>query len=137
MPLTDAELETLFRDAELPAREEFKALTASLAQKYPYEVGRTRIVFHRGDDVLKVPLTDEGLHGSSWEAEWSERYGKTGFIPIADSSIEYIDDLPVLRMERVQMIAGDQWKTLPAWIGSVDCMQVGYTAAGELVAFDL
>jgi len=137
VPLTDAELETLFRDPELPTRNEFKALTASLAQKHPYEVGRTRIVFHRGDNVLKVPLTDEGLHGSSREAEWSERYGKTGYIPLADSSIEYIDDLPVLRMERVQMIAGDQWKTLPAWTGSVDSMQVGYTAAGELVAFDL
>ncbi len=137
VPLTDAELETLFRDPELPARDEFKALTASLARKHPYEVGRTRIVFHRSDDVLKVPLTDEGLHGSSWEADWSERHGKTGYIPIAEASIEYIDDLPVLRMERVRMPSDDQWKTLPDWTGSVDCAQVGYTATGELVAFDL
>ncbi|MGW8431448.1 hypothetical protein ACWGJ9_10190 [Curtobacterium citreum] len=137
MPLTDAELEDLFRDPELPARAEFMALTASLAQQHSYEVGRTRIVFHRGADVLKVPLTDEGLHGSSWEADWSERYGKTGYIPIADSTIEYIDDLPVLRMERVQMPTADQWKSLPDWTGSVDCAQVGFTAAGELVAFDL
>jgi hypothetical protein len=137
VPLTDADLETLFRDPELPARDQFIALVRSLSNQHPYEVGRTRVVFHRVSDVIKVPITEEGLHGSSWEAEWSERQGKTGYIPIADAGIEYIDDLPVLRMERVAMIPGNEWKNLPNWTGSVDCIQVGYTAAGELVAFDL
>ncbi|WIB65430.1 hypothetical protein [Curtobacterium sp. MCBD17_040] len=137
MPLTHTELEGIFRDPNLPDRERFVTLAHTLAEQHPYEVGRTRIVFHTNTDVMKVPIAEEGLLDSWREANWSQRYGKTGEIPIATAVEEFIDDVPVLRMERVRMPTREEHHTLPRWTGSVDCAQVGWTAAGELVAFDL
>jgi hypothetical protein len=137
VPLTDADLDKYFYDDTLPVRDRFQQLAKTLADKHPFEVGRTRIVFHTDTDVMKVPLTSEGLDDSDMEAFWSGKYGKSGYIPIATSQVELIDDLPVLRMERVRMPTETERRALPDWTGSVDCAQVGYTSAGELVAFDL
>lgn len=137
VPLTDADLDRYFDDDTLPVRDRFQQLAKSLSNKHPHEVGRTRIVFHTDTDVMKVPLNAQGLNDSDMEAYWSEKYGKDGYIPIATSRVELIDDLPVLRMERVRMPTESERQALPDWTGSVDCAQVGFTAAGELVAFDL
>jgi len=132
------DVSTYFSDESLPLRDRFASVAAALATQYPYEVGRTRMVFHVSEtEVVKVPRTDEGMFASSGEANWSEEYGKTGFIPVADCRIEFIDELPVLRMEKVSMPARDAWRTFPGWTGSVDCAQVGYDSEGALVAFDL
>ena len=136
--LTGDTLDALFRDDHLPVRERFAAVAADLSMTYPYEVGRTRIVFHvTASEVVKVPRTEEGMLASSGEAHWSEKNGKTGYIPVADTRIDFIDDVPVLRMEKIRHPTKAERRAFPDWTGSVDCAQVGYDRHGVLVAFDL
>jgi hypothetical protein len=82
--------------------------------------------------VLKVPLTWEGDAANEREAKHSD-----SFIPLARCRAHH--SLPsgviLLWMERVQPIVVPT--PHPLWVDSVDCGQVGYTADGCLVAYDL
>lgn len=122
--------------------EKYDMLHAELAAKYEVIEGRTRYVYLLDDNrVAKVPVDEDGLDANYREAHWSESVGKTGYIPIADASIETWTsadgtELDVLVMERVEeaLLA---YKDMPDWVGSVDCAQVGYDREGRLVAYDL
>lgn len=123
--------------------EEYGSLHSELAGKYEVIEGRTRSVYLMDDGkrVVKVPVDEDGLDANYREANWSEKTGKTGFIPIADAAIETWrnadgTELDVLVMERVEE-AFLPYKDQPDWVGYVDCAQVGYDSEGRLVAFDL
>lgn len=122
--------------------EKYEMLHSELAAKHKVMEGRTRNVYVLDDDrVVKVPTDEDGLNAIYVEASWSERYGKDGYIPIAEAKIETWKsadgtELDVLVMERVEEVYLS-YKEMPDWVGSVDCAQVGYDRAGRLVAFDL
>lgn len=104
------------------------------------EVGRTRAVFDRGDGyVIKVPLNGEGYMASNTEKRYSEM--DDPYIPVA--KCWYEDDYSVTKegfgvlvMEKVKITRAD-YKNMPDWVMAVDCGQVGYNKAGELVAYDV
>lgn len=94
-------------------------------------VGRHRMTFLDGERVHKLPRSFDGMIANAREANW-----KSTEMPIAACSlhVEMPSGINVLRMERVQPCVG---QTLPDWTMSIDCQQVGYTADGRLVAYDL
>jgi hypothetical protein len=83
--------------------------------------------------VLKVPLTWEGDTDNEREAKHDDK-----FIPLARARAHH--SLPsgvlLLWMERVCPQVVDL-RTCPSWVHAVDCQQVGLTADGRLVAYDL
>jgi hypothetical protein len=96
-------------------------------------LGRTRAVFDRGDGfVIKVPLDDEGLLDN-----WSESRHDDEGLPLAKCTLEADGDCRILVMERVRMPTAEEARALPDWTDWIDCRQVGWTADGRLVAFDL
>lgn len=104
--------------------------------------GHTRIVFVDNEGrVIKIPFTREGYQASSDEVRTYENFKKNpdaGWIPTAECFFTQLEGINIwlLSMERVTRFkrAG---KDLPRWVDSVDCGQVGYNSAGELVAYDL
>lgn len=117
---------------------EYRKLHDTLALRYESREGGTRATFFLPTGVVvKVPFTMEGLDSNYSEASWSEKYGKDGYIPIAEAFIETWDGLDVLIMERVTPLLRFSYKDVPDWVGSVDCGQVGYDSEGVLVAYDL
>jgi hypothetical protein len=108
------------------------------------QVGGKRAVFSVGEHwVLKVPLTWEGDIDNVNEARY---YAQTvasetdEFIPVANCRVHHSlpSGVALLWMERVVPVTfkyGDP--SCPDWVGWVDCGQVGYTADGHLVAYDL
>jgi hypothetical protein len=120
----------------------YDALHSELAAKHEAIEGRTRTVYLLDDNrVAKVPTDEDGLNANYREALWSEKFGKTGEVPIADAAIETWTsadgtELDVLVMERVEETAV-VYKDMPEWVGWVDCGQVGYDREGRLVAYDL
>ena len=131
-----AALADLFEDT-VPFRDRYLAIAEELAAEYEWSAGNDRIVFLAGESVVKLPLRADGMTANGGEAMLSEKTGKTGYIPVADCAIIHIDGLPVLLMEAVQPVVGMSFANLPDWVGSVDCAQVGYDKAGQLVAYDL
>jgi hypothetical protein len=103
--------------------------------------GRTRICFLEDDNrVIKIPFTREGYQASSREVHTYENFKKdpeAGWIPTAECYFTQVAgiDIWLLSMERV--IRPQFGDPRPPWVDSVDCGQVGYNSAGELVAFDL
>jgi hypothetical protein len=103
--------------------------------------GRTRICFaHRGARVVKIPFTREGYQASSREVSTYENFQKdpnAGWIPTAECRFFKLDfaNIWLLSMERV--VRPEFGEPRPDWVDSVDCGQVGYNSAGELVAYDL
>ena len=95
------------------------------------QCGRTRATFDRGDGtVVKIPFTGEGFASNAFEA----RHNDPG-ISLAKCEIGWHGDAGFLVMERVTPIT--DYTDLPEWTGWVDCAQVGHTADGRLVAYDL
>ncbi|MEU7631758.1 hypothetical protein AB0C34_17470 [Nocardia sp. NPDC049220] len=96
-------------------------------------VGRTRAVFRTGDGyVIKVAHTWEGLAANALEAAVSQAVDPV--VPMAPT--ELLKDGSV-RAEEVTVLTVWDYRTVPTWIRSVDCAQVGYLADGRLVAYDL
>jgi len=119
------------------AREEQLDPYGDLITKYASQygepiVGRTRAVFIRDDEVIKIPFCLEGLLGN-----WDEANHTDPGIPLARCRLESEDDCKVLIMERVEPLLRSDGEQLPEWTDWVDGQQVGYTLDGRLVAFDL
>ena len=93
--------------------------------------GRNRIVYRRGNVVIKYPIKPEGEYDNRHEANMFRQYGKSGFIPYARCRMfkGYI-----LVMEYVEHIGWQ--KNQPRWCDFVDCGQIGKDAKGQLVAYD-
>ena len=124
----------LARESELP---EVGQVVADLIERYGQpELGTSRIVFDSSQGyVLKVPYSDEGLIANVRELGWCQPE-----IPLARYELVFSaagPQLPLLKMERVERVLPGRFGELPDWCQRVDGIQVGYTAAGELVAFDL
>lgn len=99
-------------------------------------VARTRTVLMYPEFVVKVPTTEEGLLGNSMEfATYSDPEG----IPVAPCRwLKVNDDVTALVMDRVTPVRNAfSDKSMPWWVGMVDCGQVGHLPDGTLVAYDL
>ncbi len=95
--------------------------------------GTTRATFALpcGTKVLKVPFTLSGISQNRTEANHKDG------VPLADCRIVSEDgDVPILEMERVTPAERFSGR-MPDWVYGVDSEQVGYTADGRLVAYDL
>jgi len=123
----------MLTDGEFSEDTELIPVFESLVEQYgdPW-CGRTRATFDRGDGfVIKFSLDGEGAIATSNESKWAD-----DFIPLADCRMEFIDDIPVLVMEKVEIVTAS-YQDMPDWVGYVDCGQVGRNSKGELVAYDL
>lgn len=123
------------------AKENAVPLFESLVEQYGEpQCGRTRAVFDRGDGyVIKMAIDYEGQSANGYEASCYEKQDEYSYIPVAQCFIEMSGNVPLLIMEKldVDTAQGMSYRDLPQWVGSVDCKQVGFNSAGELVAFDL
>lgn len=118
----------------------FKRLLAYFDRNYTLlGAGRHRAVFEAplGHEVIKVPSNAEG----DWANVREGRRDDTWLGDPARYARTYVDDelsrrwgLTIIRMERVNTVV--VIKDLPDWCGAVDGFQVGYTASGNLVAYD-
>lgn len=119
--------------------------TMELIHKYmletdSLETSRTRAVFMDGDEVIKIPVTDEGIFASSNEMIASEKYQEEpdgGYIPMAKTDMYEENEVFYIRAERVDVLHFKSYNDVPYWVGMVDGGQVGYTKDKVLVAFDL
>lgn len=132
-PLADPEI---FRAAERRMRELHGA---------PIGLGGCRRVFRDVETILKVPTCRRGCLANEQEAaSWDAAGNPVGWlidgVPLprarcwADGALSAEIGLPILRMEFVRCARVDP--DLPPWTTYVDSRQVGYTAAGRLVAYD-
>ena len=101
--------------------------------------GGSKLAFIDSDgDVIKVPHHQSDEDCLESEVRTYQRYisGDPGIIPIAHCFLERYRGVLIERMELVTRhdIPRDNY---PEWVSEVDCEQVGYNRAGELVAFDL
>lgn len=95
--------------------------------------GNERMCWDRGDGyVIKVPYDDAGAFSNGVEADWQH----SDYIPLAKCWLDWLDGFPyaLLIMEKVTPVR--DFSNLPKWTNAVDCVQVGYTVDGKLVAFD-
>jgi hypothetical protein len=122
------------RAARRAGYPDYAALIVSYAARYGEPIlGRTRAIFDRGDGyVVKIPRDEEGNL-----ANWFEAHYDDPDVPLARCALEMDGDNAVLVMEWVEPVRGPARAELPAWTDWVDCRQVGRTADGRLVAFDL
>jgi len=121
---------------------------------FPVGFGRNRITWESNRVVIKVPRNDYGIHDNHQEAVVSKSYFKRAkalrFMPTTDLSVEpqyakarifqYMS-IPIVIMQRVHPMSYTRLDTIyggfiPDWIYSVDCMQVGETSKGAIVAYD-
>lgn len=126
-------------EEDVYARETLLGYANELAEHHDMLWGTNRLVFIRDTDVVKIPLNARGYNANSSEASHSRDHGKTGYVPIADSRIEWLGSeprVPVLVMERVTPARRND-TALPDWADSVDCAQIGWDKDGILVAYDL
>lgn len=125
--------------AIVETRKAIKFFLNSCAELLGY--GRTRICFLDDDNrVIKIPFTREGYQASSGEVRTYENFKKdpeAGWIPTAECYFTQVAgiDIWLLSMERV--VRQEFGDPRPEWVDSVDCAQVGWNAASELVAYDL
>ena len=111
-------------------------------EKYGYAwTGRHRCTFDRGDGwVIKVPHNRNGEEACLREVLEYERRHEVDSTPMAHCYLEISEFDPtftVLVMEWVNVESRIEYDKLPEWALSIDCCQVGYTADGRLVAYDL
>lgn len=101
--------------------------------------GTTRATFAMpcGTKVLKVPYTECGIAQNRDEAKHNSNPGPYyAHVPLADCRlVEDENGVPLLEMERVTPVTSKSG--LPVWVGDIDSDQVGHTADGRLVAYDL
>lgn len=99
--------------------------------------GRNRIVYvsECGNYVFKVPINKDGEFNNWCEHVRFNEY-KEKWYPLA--RCHGIPESFILIMEYVDAdyILHVPVNERPDWVGFVDCAQVGYNKAGELVAYD-
>lgn len=107
-----------------------------LQAKYgePIGSGLSRIVFDTGKYVIKVPR-DESCFNANYNEEFRGRRKLKNEIYTV-CRIWHIDKVPILWMEKVEILEKIDYDNLPDWIAFIDCGQVGYNKYGELVAYD-
>lgn len=112
-------------------RELSRKIVEEFTKQYgdPIGEGRNRITFRMGMYVLKVPLNGFGLLDNEFEASHPSDIH-------ARCSLFFCYDLPIVKMEYVRPVTGEESLDLPDWTEYVDCFQVGYTYDGRLVAYD-
>lgn len=94
--------------------------------------GNSRVAVIYPRYVIKLPLTEAGRRANRAEAAMSDAVDG---IPMAQCRLMEMRGVEVLWMEYVEpVVASDE---LPPWALGVDEVQVGYTAEGLLVAYDL
>lgn len=105
--------------------------------------GRNRIVFDMGYYVVKLPSDHAGFGDNDWEGSVSngpeQLANPLDYIQYARTRLMYVQDIPVCLMEKVSTeheVHPFSDKSMPDWVSSVDCGQVGYTRRGRLVAYD-
>lgn len=103
--------------------------------------GRNRNVFELLHCVVKLPKNPDGYTDNDWEgsvSNSSQTYNSRNHIQYPRKHLIYIQDIPVLFMEKIIPVdwSVESTDNFPAWVSQVDCAQVGYTNQGRLVAFD-
>lgn len=101
--------------------------------------GGSKLAFIDPDgDVIKVPHDSDSESMLEREVKTYQRYisGYPDAIPIARCFLERYRGIYIQRMELVTRHDISP-RDYPDWVWEVDCEQVGYNRAGELVAFDL
>lgn len=105
----------------------------------PIGEGKDRIVFLSRDrkSVIKMPrcanceiANERELHPNAWLEP--QQYARTW----RDDQLSDQTGILIIRMEHVRLVVGAHHGELPDWASAVDCSQVGYNAAGNLVAYD-
>lgn len=109
--------------------------------------GTTRICFAypESNSVIKIPFNMIGYEASFSESEAYKRFKKAPETSLPIANCRFMDfrdtlGMQLLVMERlVSFPPKSAWRTgdLPRWTDEIDCGQVGWNAAGELVAYDL
>jgi hypothetical protein len=111
----------------------FGRIVETLFAKYGTPmVGSSRAVFVGINTVFKIPLNDQGVLDNHHEARMFERYGNENNL----ARSRMLKNTGVLAMTRVEHKRFTSTEAIPDWVHSVECMQVGHTRAGELVAYD-
>lgn len=118
-------------------------LHRKLIDKYGMpKLGTGRATYISKFCVFKLPVTLCGFRLNDWEGSVSS-IGKKGtpyYIPIARSKLIFIDDIPIVVMEKVQESSLSEIKSklglIPDFVSSVDMGQVGFNHKGQLVAYD-
>lgn len=103
--------------------------------------GRNRIVYRRGNYVVKVPLNEEGVYDNHFERRTFLKYGNGEKAYVKYARCRMKGGLLIMQFARFPGPNSTEtgfipWKHLPSWAGSVDCCQVGYNRFGQLVAYD-
>ena len=101
--------------------------------------GATRICFASKDTVYKLPLNEWGFMDNYSEADIFKKWGRTKDIPYAKCRLIHINDIPVLAMERLDMLHHKTWRFHMRntwWVGHIDCGQIGMNKKGEIFAYD-
>jgi hypothetical protein len=116
---------------------------STLTQKYgePIGQGKNRIVFARGNVVIKVPKNESGVYANYQEKnkfDESMKDGDHSMRVYAKCRLVHVRDVPVLVMERIKPIKYSEVKAkdLPDWAWKVDALQVGHNKKGKMKAFD-
>lgn len=128
-------------DMDVPLRDEYFNTMEKMVKEHGHpKRGAYRLVFDRGDTVVKLPLNADGISDNSREFMHSQ--GKeidifTG-VPLAPCHLEYTDKgMPFLVMEKVDMVDMNE-EDYPEWAHKIDAFQLGRSrVTGQLVAYDL
>ena len=114
-----------------------------LFHKYKFlGAGNNRAVFQLKNYVLKFPICDKGKADNIHEAKYSgiNIPNKDYLVQTPKARLINYEGFDCLLMEYVSQEKGMDIVTkldkVPPWIHGVDCMQVGYTRSGRLVAYD-
>lgn len=106
--------------------------------------GRNRNVMVLNDKwVVKLPRSWDGIADNDWEGSVRnspEHIGSEFHVQYARTRMAYFEEIPVVFMERVEPLTGDDIRARfghePDWVMSVDGGQVGVNPHGRLVAYD-
>lgn len=113
----------------------FAVCRQSAVQRWgqPIGEGSLRVVFRDGAHVLKIPRNERGVWANEFEASTCNSPHAPKANCFLDEKLSAEFGVSVLRMEFV-IHRGASEK--PDWTWSIDGGQVGFTAAGKLVAYD-
>lgn len=106
------------------------------------KLGTSRATYISKSCVFKIPISLEGFRLNDWEGSLCSigEEGTEYYIPLAKSKLLYINDIPVVAMERVIEASLDDIKEkygfIPDFVSAVDMGQVGFDSKGKLVAYD-
>ena len=128
-------------DFDVPIRDEYFTTMESMIKEHGHpKRGAYRIVFDRGDTVVKLPLNADGISDNSREFLHSKGQVEEYYegVPLAPCHLEYTEKgMPFLVMEKVDMVDMDE-ADYPEWAHKIDAFQLGRSrVTGKLVAYDL